>query len=60
MTVCTKSCTDRGSRQRVLVASHAAPLDVPETAVAITEPQAGSDAAGMTTTASKVDGGYLL
>lgn len=35
-------------------------LDVPATAVAITEPHAGSDAAAITTTAVKVDGGYLL
>jgi acyl-CoA dehydrogenase len=35
-------------------------VDVPATAVAITEPDAGSDAAAMTTTATRVDGGYVL
>lgn len=35
-------------------------VDVPATAVAITEPDAGSDAAAMTTTATKVAGGYVL
>jgi acyl-CoA dehydrogenase len=34
--------------------------DVPATAMAITEPQAGSDAAALTTTADRVDGGYVL
>jgi acyl-CoA dehydrogenase len=35
-------------------------VDVPATAVAITEPEAGSDAAAMETTAKRVDGGYVL
>jgi alkylation response protein AidB-like acyl-CoA dehydrogenase len=34
--------------------------DPPMTALAITEPGAGSDAAAITTTARKVDGGYVL
>src|SRR4029079_1693136 len=34
--------------------------DPPMTGLAITEPGAGSDAAAITTTATKVDGGYLL
>ncbi len=34
--------------------------DPPMTSLAITEPGAGSDAAAITTTAMKVDGGYLL
>jgi len=34
--------------------------DPPMTALAITEPGAGSDAAAITTTATKVDGGYVL
>jgi acyl-CoA dehydrogenase len=34
--------------------------EVPATAMAITEPQAGSDAAALTTTADRVDGGYVL
>ena len=34
--------------------------DPPMTALAITEPGAGSDAAAITTTATRVDGGYLL
>jgi acyl-CoA dehydrogenase len=34
--------------------------DMPATAVAITEAEAGSDAAALTTTAQRVDGGYLL
>jgi alkylation response protein AidB-like acyl-CoA dehydrogenase len=34
--------------------------DPPITGLAITEPGAGSDAAAITTTATKVDGGYLL
>ena len=34
--------------------------DPPMTALAITEPDAGSDAAAIATTATKVDGGYLL
>lgn len=34
--------------------------DVPATAVAITEPDAGSDAAALATTAKRVDGGYVL
>lgn len=35
-------------------------VDVPATAVAITEPEAGSDAAALETTAQRVDGGYVL
>lgn len=34
--------------------------EVPATAVAITEPDAGSDAASLATEARKVDGGYIL
>jgi acyl-CoA dehydrogenase len=34
--------------------------DPPMTALAITEPGAGSDASAITTTATKVDGGYLV
>ncbi|MFG2136555.1 acyl-CoA dehydrogenase family protein [Streptomyces sp. NPDC048650] len=34
--------------------------DTPMTALATTEPGAGSDAAAMTTTATRTDGGYLL
>jgi acyl-CoA dehydrogenase len=34
--------------------------DPPMTALAITEPSAGSDAAAITTTATKVEGGYVL
>jgi acyl-CoA dehydrogenase len=35
-------------------------VDAPTCSVAITEPQAGSDAAAMSTHARRVDGGYLL
>jgi acyl-CoA dehydrogenase len=49
---------DEGQRQRWL-----APLageDPPFTALAITEPQSGSDAASIRTHARRVDGGYVL
>ncbi len=48
------------AEQRARFLPRCTSVDVPATAVAITEPDAGSDAASLATEARRVDGGYVL